>query len=131
MSTHREQVEKAMLRYFGLMPTEQRRQVLDRLGVDYGAFMTLVRQAWEAEKDLPEADVLARRLGQIRAHVKGSRLGKTGRLFTLRHWPEARKLQKQGASYREIADYLREFRRFKISPAYLRRLMEQLAKVTQ
>ena len=128
MSTHKEQVEKAMLRYFGLMPTEQRRQVLDQIGADYGAFMTVVRQAWESEKDLPEADVLRRRLGQIRAHVKGSRLGKTGRLFTLRHWPEARKLKEQGASYREISDYLREFRRFKISPAYTRRLMESLAE---
>jgi len=127
MSTHREQVEKAMLRYFGLMPTEQRRRLFDQMGAEYGAFMSLVRQAWETEKDLPEAEVLSKRLKQVRVQVKAPRLGKTGRLFTLRHWPEAKKLQEQGASYREIAEYLREFRRFKISPAYLRRLMEQLS----
>ncbi len=46
-------------------------------------------------------------LSWIRVQVKAARIGKTGRMFTLRYWPEARKLPEQGTSYREAAKYLK------------------------
>ena len=42
---------------------------------------------------MPDEELLSRRLKQVKAHVRAPRLGKRGKLFTLRHWPEARKLR--------------------------------------
>ena len=122
---HKKVVEGAMLRYFTSMTVEARCKLFKKLGVDYGAFMSVLRRAWEDEKALPNEVQLAHRLRTVRAFTK-PRLGALGRRFTLRHWPEARRLRDQGASYKEIAEYLRLYRRFKISPVYLRRLMENL-----
>ena len=125
--THKEQVERTLLKFFAAMSMEERRKVLSDAGTDYGRFMGCLQAAWDEKQDLPDKELLRERLKLVRAHCAASRLGKTGRLFTLRHWPEARKLKEQGATYREIAEYLRAYRRFKISPAYLRRLMEAMA----
>jgi len=126
MSTHKEQVEQAMMRYFCTLATDGRKEVLKSIDLDYARFLAAIRMAWEAEKNLPDDVLLTKRLKQVRVQVKAPRLGKTGRLFTLRYWPESRRLREQGGSYKEIAEYLKVFRKFKISQAYLRRLMEQL-----
>ncbi len=129
MTTPRQQqVEQAMMRYFVNIATSGRADILKEIDVDYARFLAAIRMAWEAEQNLPNDELLNKRLKQVRVHVKAPRLGKTGKLFTLRHHPEARKLREQGASYREIVEYLQTFRKFKISQGYLKRLMEELSQ---
>lgn len=127
MTTHKQQVEQAMLRYFTLLASDGRKDVLDAIDVDYGRFLASIRIAYEAEQNLPDEELLAKRLKQVKVLTKAPRLGKKGRIFTLRYWPEARKLKEQGASYSDIVEYLKRFRKFTISQGYLKRLMEALA----
>ncbi len=128
MTPRQQEVERAMLRYFTTIATSGRADILQEIDIDYPRFMAAIRMAWENEQNLPSEELLHKRLRQVRVHVKAPRLGKTGKLFTLRHWPESRRLREQGASYREIQEYLQTFRKFKISVAYLKRLMEELAE---
>jgi hypothetical protein len=120
-------VEQALLRFFMNTTTNTRRKIIEETGTDYGRFLAAVRIAQEAELSLPDADKIAERLRRIRVTVKAPRLGKKGRLFLLRHWSEARKLRESGATYVEIAEYLRQYRRFHISVGYLKRVMEGVA----
>lgn len=126
MTPHKQHLERTMVNYFCGLNTDERRDVLKSIDLDYGRFLSAIRLAWEAEKNLPDSEQLEQRLRQVRAQVRSTRLGKHGRLFMLRHWPEARKLRDAGASYQEIAHYLKEFRRFQISTGYLKKLMEDL-----
>ena len=126
MNNYQREVEKASMRYFISLATNGRRDILKEIDVDYARFLAAIRIAYEAEKNLPSEELLNKRLKLVRVHVMAPRLGKTGKLFTLRYWPEARKLREQGGSYREIVEYLRTYRKFKISQSYLKRLMVQL-----
>jgi hypothetical protein len=126
MTPHQKHLEHELLNYFCGLDTNGRRQILKDINVDYPKFMAAIRIVWDAEKSLPEEEQLTQRLQQVRAQVRAPRLGKKGRLFMLRHWPEARKLRAAGGSYQEISKYLQEYRRFQISTGYLKRLMENL-----
>ncbi len=126
MNNHQREIERASMRYFISLATSGRRDILKEIDVDYGRFLAAIRIAYEAEKNLPSTELLNKRLKLVRVHVMAPKLGKAGKIFTLRHWPEARKLKEQGASYREIVEYLKTYRKFKISQSYLKRLMVQL-----
>ena len=120
-------VEQALLRFFANTTTTTRRKIIEETGTDYARFLAAVRIAQETEQSLPDADKITERLRRIRVTVKAPRLGKKGRLFLLRHWPESRKLRERGATYVEIAEYLKHYRRFHISTGYLKRVMEGLS----
>ena len=124
--THKELVEQAMMRYFITLATSDRAEILKDINIEYGSFLAAIRIAMEEEQSLPDGEQLSKRLRQVRVNVKTPRLGKKGRLFALRHWSESRKLREQGASYQEIAEYLKVYRKFQVSTGYLKRLIEGL-----
>lgn len=123
---HQKHLERELLTYFVGLNTDERKKILNDINIDYATFIAAVRMAWESEKELPDSEQLQQRLRQVRAQVRTPRLGKKGRLFMLRHWPEARKLRETGASYQEVSKYLQEYRRFTLSSGYIKRLMENL-----
>jgi hypothetical protein len=127
MYTTRQQVEGQMLKYFIGQTLEVRRQVLAGVGGDYDEFIKAILTTWEKECSLPADELIQQRLKKVKIHIKAPRLGAHGRLFTLRYWPEAKRLREKGAKYPEIVEYLKIYRKYTISAAYLKRLMEALA----
>ena len=120
-------LEKQLWKHFERLSIESRRELFEEFDLSYPAFMALLKEKAAKEQDLPDREQLAVRLKNVRAHTKAPRMKKLGRLFLQRHYIEASKLLEQGASYREIAEYLKLYRKFKISPAYLRSLMESVS----
>lgn len=127
MCTTQQQVENQILKFFIGQPLENRRLILSAVGADYDGFIKMILSFWEKEAELPTDELLELRMKKVKIHLKAPRLGAHGRLFTLRHWPEARRLKVQGYKYTEICEYLKVFRKYTISPAYLKRLMEALS----
>ncbi len=119
----RQEVERRLWKYFEKLSFESRREMFEELSFSYSALMSLLRQKVADEEGLPNSEQIAVRLANVRAHTKAPRMKKEGRQFLHRHYNEAMKLREAGASYREIAEYLKLYRRFSIDPKYLRGLM--------
>ena len=127
MTPQRKQLERLLLKFWVGQTSEYRGELCRQIGIEYGQLLAVIQSAWQEEKTKPHEDVRRKRLTQIRASIRAPRFGKIGKQFMLRHYPEALALMQDGANLREISAYLAKFHRFKISPSYLKRVMEAAA----
>ncbi len=118
-------LEQKRLKHFVKANRELRNESLIKFGIEPVLFDEAIAHRIECDKinEKDDAD-LDFALKDVRNKLRVPRLGKQGRQFMLRHYEVTKRLLDKGASIKEIALYLENYRKFKISVGYLQKLLK-------